>query len=204
VVAAIHNQEGTMMLKKTTICAALLLTAACAGEDASDAGMVQEEQDMDVAPPVQETPVATAELRDAQGASVGTATLEEGATGVRIALDLTGLPEGPHGFHIHQTGECTAPTFASAGGHFNPTGAQHGLDNPQGPHAGDMQNLDVAAGGAARIATDNERITLAPGPNSVLDSDGSAIVIHAAADDNVTDPSGNSGDRIACGVIAAG
>jgi Cu-Zn family superoxide dismutase len=193
-----------MMLKKTTICAALLLTAACAGEDTSDAGLVQEEQDTDVAPAVQATPVATAELRDAQGASVGTATLEEGATGVRIALDLTGLPEGPHGFHIHQTGECTAPTFESAGGHFNPTGAQHGLENPQGPHAGDMQNLDVSSGGVAQIATDNERISLAPGPNSVLDADGSAIVIHAAADDNVTDPSGNSGDRIACGVIAAG
>jgi superoxide dismutase, Cu-Zn family len=188
------------MSRKPYMFATLLLAAACAAEEPAEDTALQDAE-TETLPAVQETPGATAELRDAQGQSVGTATLEEGEAGVRIAVELTGLPEGPHAFHIHQTGECTPPDFTSAGGHFNPAGAQHGLENPQGPHAGDMQNFDVSGSGTARIATDNDRITLAAGPNSILDADGSALVVHASADDNVTDPSGNAGDRIACGVI---
>jgi Cu-Zn family superoxide dismutase len=198
-----------MMLKKTTICASLILLAACGGEAGDDAAVQEPAQaggpDTALsAAPAPGATTATAALQDAQGASVGTATLEEGESGVRISLQLTGLPEGTHGFHIHQVGQCTAPGFESAGPHFNPTSRQHGLENPQGPHAGDMENVEVAAGGTAQLAVDNDRVTLGEGANSLLDADGSAIVLHAQADDNVTDPSGNSGDRIACGVITRG
>ena len=195
------------MLRTTAICAALLLAAGCAADENAEVSDVQTEDvqtdQTQGAAPAQENLRATAQLLDAQGQQVGRATLEEGEAGVRIDLDLSGLPAGTHAFHIHQTGECTAPDFSSAGGHFNPTNAQHGLENPQGPHAGDMQNFDANDDGAARFATDNDRVTLAPGANSLMDTDGSALVIHASADDNVSDPAGNAGDRIACGVITA-
>src|SRR5690606_11945130 len=103
-----------------------------------------------------------------------------------------------------ETGECTPPDFTSAGGHFNPTAAQHGLENPDGPHAGDMPNIEVGADGTASVTVENDRITLSEGPNSILDADGSALMIHASADDNVSDPAGNAGARIACGVITSG
>jgi superoxide dismutase, Cu-Zn family len=194
------------MLRTIAICATFLL-AACTADDRAEVSDVQTEETQaggtQAAAPTQQSLRATAELMDGQGQPVGTATLEEGETGVRIDLNATGLPAGTHAFHIHQTGECTAPDFSSAGGHFNPTNSQHGLENPQGPHAGDMQNFDVSDDGTARFATDNDRVTLAAGTNSVLDADGSALVIHASPDDNVSDPSGNAGDRIACGVITA-
>ena len=195
------------MLKTTTLCATMILLAACGGDAAdetADAGMAGDTAGagMAEAPPAQMMS-ATASLSDAQGNAVGTATLEEGEAGVRINLQFTGLPAGTHGFHVHQVGDCTAPTFETAGGHFNPTSMQHGLDNPQGPHAGDMQNIEVGTDGTASLAFDNDRITLSQGANSVLDADGSALVVHAGPDDNMTDPSGNSGDRIACGVITA-
>lgn len=196
------------MFRKTAICASMLLAAACAAdepaEDTAALGTPQDTQQMDMATPEQTPQTATAELQNADGEVVATATLEETEAGVRIALEATGIPEGVHAFHIHETGQCTPPDFASAGGHFNPTNAQHGLENPQGPHAGDMENFEVAADSTARFAVDNDRVTLAPGPNSLFDADGSALVIHASADDNVTDPAGNAGDRIACGVITQG
>jgi Cu-Zn family superoxide dismutase len=195
-----------MMLKKITICASLVLLTACGGEPSDDAAVQDPAQaggpdTAQSAAPVAQAVTGSADILDAQGASVGTARFEEGETGVRISLQLTGMPEGTHGFHIHQVGECTAPGFESAGSHFNPTNRQHGLENPQGPHAGDMENVEVSAGGTAQIAVDNDRVTLGDGANSLFDADGSAIVFHAQGDDNVTDPSGNSGDRIACGVI---
>jgi Cu-Zn family superoxide dismutase len=195
------------MLRKVAICASLALAAACAGEPEDEGAMQGTATDTGataVESNAQQPATATAELLDAQGQSVGTATLEEGESGVRIIAHFTGLPEGEHGFHIHETGVCTAPDFTSAGGHFNPTNKQHGLQNPQGPHAGDLDNIQAGSDGTASFTADNDRITLTDGPTSLFDADGSALVVHEGPDDGMTDPSGDSGSRIACGVITHG
>jgi len=142
-----------------------------------------------------------ADIKNTQGKSIGTASLRETSEGMLIAVNVKGLPEGLHAVHIHSVGKCEGPAFASAGGHFNPLGKKHGLKNPDGPHAGDLPNLYVNKDGVGRYEALMETMTLGSGETSVFDSDGSAIVIHATADDNVTDPAGNSGGRIACGVI---
>jgi Cu-Zn family superoxide dismutase len=144
---------------------------------------------------------ATVELRNASGASVGTANLTQVGNVIRIVLDAKGLTPGLHAFHIHAVGKCDAPDFNSAGPHFNPTGKQHGALNPQGAHAGDLPNLNVGSDGTGRLETATEQITLGTGATSVFDADGSALVVHAAPDDFKTDPTGNSGARVACGVI---
>jgi superoxide dismutase, Cu-Zn family len=144
---------------------------------------------------------ATADLRNASGQSLGTAQLTQVGGAVRIVLDARGVPPGLHAVHIHAVGKCDPPDFTSAGGHFNPTNKQHGALNPQGSHAGDLPNLNVAADGTGRLETATEQITLGTGTTSVWDADGSALVIHAAPDDFKTDPTGNAGARIACGVI---
>jgi Cu-Zn family superoxide dismutase len=138
------------------------------------------------------------ELRNASGQAVGTATFTTEGSGLRIAVQVRDLPAGQHGLHVHAIGRCDPPDFMSAGGHHNPTSRQHGLQNPSGPHAGDLPNLEVVAAGTGSLNTTNTLMTLA----SLFDADGSAIVVHAAADDNTTDPTGNSGGRIACGVIS--
>jgi Cu/Zn superoxide dismutase len=148
---------------------------------------------------------ATAQFEDADGNPVGTAEFSEGAEGVVVTTNLQPgqetLEPGEYGIHIHETGSIS-PDFETAGAHFNPTGAEHGLDNPNGPHAGDLENITVEQDGSANYQAINDRVSLSPtGENSLFDSDGSALVIHAMADDNQTDPSGESGDRLTAGVI---
>jgi superoxide dismutase, Cu-Zn family len=145
---------------------------------------------------------AKATLKGADGADMGTVTLTEAAAGgVLLSAELTGLPPGPHGFHIHETGTCEPP-FESAGGHYNPTGAEHGFLAVGGPHAGDMPNIHVPDSGALTVDVLNTLVSLEEGaPETLFDDDGSAILVHADADDYQGQPSGHAGDRIACGVI---
>jgi Cu-Zn family superoxide dismutase len=142
-----------------------------------------------------------ADIKDAAGRSVGTALLRETGAGVLITLNVKGLPEGLHAVHVHGVGKCDGPAFTSAAGHFNPLSKKHGLKSPDGPHAGDLPDMYVNKDGIGRYEALMESMTLGPGKTSVFDADGSAIVVHVTADDNVTDPAGNSGDRIGCGVI---
>jgi Cu-Zn family superoxide dismutase len=155
------------------------------------------------APPPSWAQSATAELRNAQGESIGTATLKGDSGNVKIALKVSKLPPGTHGFHIHAVGECKAPDFASAGGHFNPTAKKHGLKNPEGSHAGDLPNLVVGSDGSATVEVVARGVTLgAPvDSHSLFPPTGTALVIHANPDDEKSDPAGNAGARIACGVI---
>ncbi len=166
---------------------------------------------------------AHAAIKDAQGKSVGDATLTQMAHGVVIVAELSGLPPGPHGMHIHAVAKCEPPAFTSAGGHFNPTGHKHGYNAEAGPHMGDLPNLIVASDGKASVDVWVADLLLGDGSvasgtsapdrpaggaptassaaHNLFDQGGAALVIHAKADDYAADPAGNSGDRIACGVI---
>lgn len=150
---------------------------------------------------------ATAAIKDAQGHVVGAATLTDGAGGVRLQVQVRGFTAaaaGEHGIHLHAVGTCEAPGFTTAGGHFNPAAKKHGLNSAEGAHGGDLPNLIIAADGSGAYEATNDRITLTTGTAQALfDADGAAIVIHAGPDDYVTDPAGNSGARIACGVLQA-
>lgn len=176
------------LTKTAAVLAAPLLIgslAACATSGESEAGNVQR---------------AIAPLFMADGTAVGTAIVTATPAGLRLDLEVRGISPGPHGVHVHTTGACT-PTFAAAGGHWNPGGHTHGLSSATGQHAGDMPNVEVGADGRGRLT-----YMLGGGATfaGLMDADGSAFVVHAGPDDQVTDPAGNSGDRIACGIFSAG
>lgn len=143
-----------------------------------------------------------APLINTDGDEIGKVELSEGKDGVTIHVEAKDLSPGEHGFHIHENGECTPPTFESAGGHFNPTNKEHGFDNPKGFHLGDLPNIEVEEDGRVNAVISGIDVTLQSGKeNSILDEGGSAIMIHEKADDYKTDPAGNAGDRVACGVV---
>ena len=145
-----------------------------------------------------------AKLQASDGSSKGEATVTQAGDGLHVLVQAKGLTPGIHAVHVHMTGICTPPDFASAGGHWNPTGRQHGKDNPAGMHMGDMPNMNVGSDGTGQMEYVIAGGTLRSGTAPLLDTDGAAVVIHAQADDNMTDPAGNAGGRVACGVLSAG
>jgi Cu-Zn family superoxide dismutase len=144
---------------------------------------------------------ATAGLIDTQRRAIGEARLQQTPRGVLVKLDLKNATPGIHGLHVHAVGRCDAPSFESAGGHFDTAGHQHGFLHPRGHHAGDLPNIEVPASTQHSVEHLVANVTLEPGPRTLLDADGSSIVIHTGKDDYLTDPAGNSGDRLACGRI---
>ncbi len=158
-----------------------------------------------IAPGIEQDAAASAAgtvvLKDQGGKIVGTLKLTAGESGIAMSGNFTSLPPGPHGFHIHEKGVCTGD-FASAGGHFNPGKSKHGILSDSGHHAGDLPNVDVPASGAVNVNLFLTGVSLnSAGPDGLFDQDGSSLVVHAGPDDYKTDPSGNSGGRIACGVV---
>ena len=176
------------IVKGIALAAVALTVAACASTQVSN-----------------RVAAASAVIRDVSGQERGIAAVRQDRDNVvHVDVRVTGMPAGPHGIHFHETGECDASgatPFASAGAHFNPLGRQHGLDNSAGPHAGDAPNFTVAADGTGRATFTTDRISLTAGSTTLFDGNGSSIVIHAAADDQISQPAGNSGARIACGVV---
>lgn len=172
------------MAAGTAIAAALLLGGLATAKDRMG-GMMADGR------------TATAMLKTADGKDAGRATVREVKGGLRVTIDATGLSAGQHGVHIHTVGKCDAPDFTTAGGHWNPTGHQHGSMNPAGPHEGDLPNVAIGKNGRGVLGVNLPGGTM----DGLLDADGSAIVVHANVDDLKTDPSGNSGARIACGVF---
>ena len=190
------------MRSSLTVLATLFALQACGGDKAAETDSPAATTPAAPADSAPRAATATAAMKNAAGRDLGTLTLTESAQGLTASGRLTGLTPGEHGVHIHMVGQCQAP-FESAGGHWNPTNRQHGSQNPQGPHFGDMPNITVAADSSANVQVTTAGGTL-KGANALLDADGAAIVVHARADDLKTDPSGNSGDRVACGVVTAG
>ena len=151
-------------------------------------------------PPVKIDVRASATLNDVANTTIGSATFADTPAGLLVSISISGLGIGPHGVHLHAVGSCVTPGFTSAGPHFNPGGKQHGFLNPQGHHAGDLPNIVSPPSGVHRVEFIVEGVKIS-GRGGLMDDDGAAIVVHGAADDHSTDPSGNSGGRIACGVI---
>lgn len=148
--------------------------------------------------------VARAELLGADQTQYGEVIVAQGDDGLLVNIKATGMSPGAHGVHIHEIGKCEGPDFKSAGGHWNPAAKQHGFDNPQGAHAGDFFNLDIGADGTGSLEATIAGARLSDGDNALLDADGAAFVVHEGADDLKTDPSGESGGRLACGVFVGG
>ena len=144
----------------------------------------------------------SAQLVDANGKAIGQVAISEDANGVSLKVTAAGLPAGTHGVHLHEKGMCEGPKFESAGAHWNPATKQHGRDNPMGAHLGDLANMEAADGAEASSTYLVAGVTVGGATNALADADGTSLVVHAKADDYKTDPSGNSGDRIACAVLA--
>ncbi|MUT65999.1 superoxide dismutase family protein [Paenibacillus sp. NEAU-GSW1] len=191
------------MFKKQTAFGLLALLAAYACTDGTAAASSYGPHDAHFAhSPSPAIAEAKADLIDSNGKAVGTATLKEQSDGVHIVLKASGLTPGSHGFHFHAVGKCEPPGFESAGAHFNPSGKEHGFENPKGFHFGDLPNVIADASGNIDAKIISKNVTLVKNaPGSLLSSEGSALIIHEKTDDYKTDPSGNSGNRIACGVI---
>jgi superoxide dismutase, Cu-Zn family len=191
---------------RTFAAAAAALLVACGGQDSapgadtSEAGNADSAQNARGGGGGNRSGDTTAVVRDASGRDLGTLIFSDSAGGISITGTLRGLTPGEHGIHIHTVGQCDGPAFTSAGGHWNPDSARHGMQSAEGAHRGDLQNITVGADSAATVQLSTSGGTLR-GLSLLLDADGAAIVVHAKADDYRTDPSGNSGDRIACGVI---
>jgi len=175
----------------------IAVLGACSGPSKEEANEVGNKAGAVAAP----EPAAVAVLKDATGKEVGEAQFTQDQNGISVEVSAAGLTPGLHGTHVHMTGKCDGPDFKSAGGHWNPTSHQHGLENPQGSHKGDLPNMNVSADGTGSVHFSIPGGVLKGAEGVLLDADGAAIVIHAGPDDMKTDPAGNSGDRIACGVI---
>lgn len=175
---------------KGAVLVALAALGGCAGHEHGPIG----------APLPYAGPAATAVLHDARGVEVGRATATSVQGGLRVTVEVAALPPGYHGEHIHAVGRCDPPDFQSAGGHWNPLGTHHGTLNAAGPHMGDLPNLVIGSDGRATMGVNIPGATMA----GLLDADGASLVIHADRDDMMSDPSGDSGSRIACGVFVPG
>ena len=173
---------------KKILIAACMLTTACAIAAETKPAQAQAKG-----------ATASAELKNAEGKKVGDVTLRETPNGIITTVKVTGIPKGEHAFHIHEVGKCEPP-FTTAGAHYNPAGHQHGIENPKGKHAGDLPNLHIEKEGPLEVTFFLDDVSFS-GKNPLFDKDGSAFVIHAGADDYSSDPAGNAGGRIACGVL---
>jgi Cu-Zn family superoxide dismutase len=190
------NRGDTQMKMSLRIAVAFVVPALVAGAFLSGSSAFAQSP----------TQGARAEIKDAQGNMVGTAVFSPATSGVKLDVQMQGFATaaaGEHGIHVHAVGKCEPDAFTTAGGHFNPTGKKHGLNSAEGAHAGDMPNLMLDGQGNSTYGTTLAGISLGSDAGSLFDADGSAVVIHAGPDDLVTDPAGNSGARVACGVVSA-
>ena len=185
----------------TALAAALLVGG---GLNACTATMSEEEAATARAAGTAGGPIAYAELRDKDGATKGRTTARPMGDGVHVEGTIENMAPGTYAVHVHTTGTCTPPDFTSAGPHWNPANRQHGAQNPAGPHKGDLPNVTVGADGRGRVSSHISGVTMTGGANALLDADGAALIVHAGVDDYRTDPTGNAGGRMACGVFSAG
>ncbi|MCG1009666.1 superoxide dismutase family protein [Salinicoccus sp. ID82-1] len=188
------------------VMAVSVVLAACGDESESDPeveeGAIDETVDEEDPGGVLDVPEEEVTLINTEGEETATATLSEGDSGVNVAIEGENLPPGELGFHFHETGSCELPDFESAGGHYNPTDANHGFEDPEGPHAGDMENIEVAEDGTVDTETTADMVTMQENEeNTLYTEEGTALIIHSEADDYVSQPSGDAGERIACGVV---
>ncbi|HLR79685.1 MAG TPA: superoxide dismutase family protein [Bacillota bacterium] len=195
------NKQHLFLLLIIVLCNVWM--SACANQNSEIDNRKQTEEREVEASSIKDKEVdVTATLISTDGEKVGVVSMEQLIHGVKMTLDATDLPPGSHGFHIHEKGVCELPDFESAGGHFNPTGSAHGFNALEGPHAGDLPNIEVGKEGTVHVELINERVTLEQGKeNSLLGDDGTTIIIHSGADDYKSQPAGNAGERIACGVV---